>query len=481
MRKVKQSWELVEDFMNGIEDPVEHIYRVLDSINRWESMVNAYISLESPDILVEKAEEISRRIRRGERVGRLVGLIVSVKDNICTSFLPTTAASKILDPYIPPYDATVVERLLREDAIIVGKTNLDEFAMGSTTELSSFGPTRNPWDLDRVPGGSSGGSAASLSYGGADLSLGSDTGGSARLPAAYTATVGLKPTYGLVSRYGLIPYGNSLEQISPMARSVKDVALLLDIIGGFDPLDATSLNVDSLNTFNSIKADARDLKICILKEMVEGADSPIDSMFWKIIEKLESEGANIEYYSLPILSKALPTYYTIAFAEAASNLARYAGIFYPTKGSSSSWEEYIGESRFKGFGREVKRRIMLGVYALSEGYRDEYYVAATKVRRVIRDEIVKLTSKCIIASQVSPILPPRLGERIGDPLKLYYMDMYTVVANLAGVPALAQPIGFHGDLPIGIQWIGGPLEESKLISIGLLIEDITGLRGVIVD
>ncbi|MEM4738203.1 MAG: amidase family protein, partial [Acidilobaceae archaeon] len=275
MRKVKQSWELVEDFMNGIEDPVEHIYRVLDSINRWESMVNAYISLESPDILIEKAEEISRRIRRGERVGRLVGLIVSVKDNICTSFLPTTAASKILDPYIPPYDATVVERLLREDAIIVGKTNLDEFAMGSTTELSSFGPTRNPWDLDRVPGGSSGGSAASLSYGGADLSLGSDTGGSARLPAAYTATVGLKPTYGLVSRYGLIPYGNSLEQISPMARSVKDVALLLDIIGGFDPLDATSLNVDSLNTFNSIKADARDLKICILKEMVEGADSPI--------------------------------------------------------------------------------------------------------------------------------------------------------------------------------------------------------------
>ena len=481
MKKLKQAWELVRDFRDGVEDPVEHAYKVLESIRRWEGSVNAYISLESPDLVIEEAERVARSLRAGGKVGRLAGLLVSVKDNICTNFLPTTAGSRMLDPYIPPFNATVVERLLREDAIIVGKTNLDEFAMGSTTELSAFGPTRNPWDLSRVPGGSSGGSAASLAYGGADLSLGSDTGGSARLPAAYTATVGLKPTYGLVSRYGLIPYGNSLEQISPMARSVRDVALLLDVIGGWDPLDATSLRVERLSTFTVDPIEPRKVTICVVRELVEGAEDAIEKAFWSTIKRLESEGVELREERLPVASKALPAYYTIAFAEAASNLARYDGILYPMKGGGSSWEEDVERARMKGFGREVKKRILMGVYALSEGFRDEFYIAATKIRRVIRDEVLRLTKNCIISSQASPILPPRLGERLDDPLKLYAMDVYTVIANLAGVPALVQPIGFHEGLPIGIQWLAGPLEEGKLISLGLFVEELTGLGGVVVD
>jgi len=479
LRKLKEAWELVRDFRDGVEDPVEHAYKVLEAIERWEGRVNAFISLESPELIVEEAERVAKSIKSGERVGKLAGLIVSVKDNICTSFLPTTAGSRMLDPYIPPYNATVVERILAEDGIIVGKTNLDEFAMGSTTELSAFGPTRNPWDLERVPGGSSGGSAASLAYGGSDLSLGSDTGGSARLPAAYTATVGLKPTYGLVSRYGLIPYGNSLEQISPMARSVRDVALLLDVIGGWDPLDATSLKVDRLSTFTMEAVDPRRVTICIVRELVEGAEEAIERAFWALIKRLESEGVELVEERLPVASRALPAYYTIAFAEAASNLARYDGVFYPMKGKSGSWEEHVGEARVRGFGREVKKRILMGVYALSEGYRDEYYIAATKIRRVVRDEMLKLTRRCIVASQASPILPPRLGERLDDPLKLYAMDVYTVIANLAGIPALVQPVGFHNGLPIGVQWMAGPLEEGKLVSLGLLVEELTGLRGVV--
>lgn len=479
MRRVRGAWELVRDFREGVEDPVEHAYKVLGAIRAWEPRVNAFISLEAPELVVEAAESVKRRIESGERVGRLAGVTVSVKDNICTSFLPTTAGSRMLDPYISPFNATVVERLMAEDAIVVGKTNLDEFAMGSTTELSAFGPTRNPWDLSRVPGGSSGGSAASLAYGGSDVSLGSDTGGSARLPAAYTATTSLKPTYGLVSRYGLIPYGNSLEQISPMARSVRDLALLLDVMGGWDPMDSTSLKVGGLDTFNSPPLDAGKLKVCVVREMAEGADPIIESAFWSILERLGSEGAEVVEVSVPIISKALPAYYTIAFSEAASNLARYDGVLYPAKGFSGVWEEFIAESRMRGFGREVKKRILMGVYALSEGYRDEYYIAATKVRRVIRDEILRVTRKCIIAAQAAPILPPRLGERLDDPLKLYAMDVYTVIANLAGVPALAQPIGFHSGLPIGIQWLAGPLEEGRLVSLGTLIEELTGLSGVI--
>lgn len=479
--KSLEAWRIVRDIREGVEDPVEHADRVLSSIRRWEPRVNAFITLEAPELVLEEADHVSRIVGKGGDPGRLAGLIVSIKDNISTEFMPTTAGSRMLDGYIPPYNATVVERLLREGAIIVGKTNLDEFAMGSTNEFSAYGIVRNPWDLERVPGGSSGGSAASLAYGGADLSLGSDTGGSVRVPASYTATVGLKPTYGLVSRYGLIPYGNSLEQISPMARSVRDLAMILDVISGWDPLDSTSLRVGPTRSSMLPPADPSQARICVPLEMVTGSEAPVLRAFWGVLDRLAEEGAVVEEESLPSVEKALPAYYTIAFAEAASNLARYDGILYPSRGSSPAWEEYVGESKARGFGREVKKRIIMGVYVLSEGYRDEYYLAATRLRRAIRDEVRRLASKCVIASPATPIVAPRVGERIDDPLKLYAMDAYTVVANLAGVPALVQQAGFIDGLPIGIQWMAGPLEEEKLISLGLLVEELTGIRGVIAE
>ncbi|MEM1846837.1 MAG: Asp-tRNA(Asn)/Glu-tRNA(Gln) amidotransferase subunit GatA [Acidilobaceae archaeon] len=472
-----EAWRIALDIREGVLDPLEHLYKVYERILRWEHKVNAYVTLDNLELAEEKAREIAEKVKKGDRLGRLAGLLVAVKDNISTVDFSTTAASKILTFYVPPFDATVVRKLREEDAIIIGKTNLDEFAMGSTTELSAFGPTRNPWDLERTPGGSSGGSAAALAYGGCDLALGTDTGGSARLPATYTATFGLKPTYGLVSRYGVIPYGNSLEQVSPMARSSRDLALLLETISGWDPLDSTTLKRSVKLLTEPLKVEK--LKICAVKELWEGADEPLVKSYWNLLKRLESEGATIEERSEPSLAKALPAYYTIAFAEAASNLARYTGVLYPLKTEKNTWESFISSVRSRGFGPEIKRRILMGVYVLSEGYREEHYVAATKLRRFLRDSLLKLTSECVIASQVSPILPPKLGERIEDPLKLYSMDIYTVIANLSGLPALAQPIDFYQGLPIGIQWIGGFLEDFKLLSLGEFVEELTKIRGVI--
>lgn len=474
-----EAWHVIRGFIEGSLDPVDHAGRVYERIERWEPRVNAFIEIASWDLVHDMAVKAARAYREG-RHRRLEGLLVAVKDNISTSFTVTTAGSRMLDGYVPPYDATTVASLLGEGAIIHGKTNLDEFAMGSTTETSHYGPTRNPWSLDRVPGGSSGGSAAALAYGGADLALGSDTGGSVRLPAAYTATVGLKPTYGHVSRYGLIPYANSLEQVSPMARSVRDVALLYSVISGGDPLDATSLpSVPRLDPWGLEPASPEDLRICIVPGLMEGVEPPVVRSFMRVVEWLESQGAVVEEARLEYADHALPVYYTIAFAEAASNLARYDGVFYPSKGGSGVWEEYVAEARRRGFGLEVKRRIIMGVYALSEGYRDEYYLAASKARRLIRDEIHRVTSRCILATPASPVLPPRLGERLGDPIKLYLMDMYTVLANLAGVPALVQPSSIEDGLPVGVQWIGGRAGEERLLRLGLLAEEYTGLAGVV--
>ena len=474
------AFEVLEGIRSGDVDVVDHVMEVYDNIRRYEDKVHAFITLLPEDKVVDIAERVKGALREG-KAGRLAGLVIAIKDNISTSFAPTTAGSLILRGYVPPFNATVVERVMAEGAIPIGKTNMDEFAMGSTTELSAYGPTRNPWDLDRVPGGSSGGSAAALAYGGADLALGSDTGGSIRLPAAYTATVGLKPTYGLVSRYGLIPYANSLEQIGPMARSVRDVALLLDVIGGWDPRDGTSLRVGSPSTSSATPASPEGLKVCLPREMIEGSDPPVRSAILRVLEKLEEEGAEVDYdVSMPALRDALPIYYTIALAEAASNLARYDGKLYPYMEAMPTYTETATATRSRGFGSEVKARIVLGVMSLSEGYREEYYVAAAKGRRLLRDELLKLTRSCIIAGSVSPVLPPRLGERIDDPLKLYALDVYTVVANLAGIPSLALPVGFHDGLPVGMQLMAGPLEESKLISVGLLVEELTGLRGVMV-
>ncbi|MGC8573352.1 MAG: Asp-tRNA(Asn)/Glu-tRNA(Gln) amidotransferase GatCAB subunit A [Caldisphaera sp.] len=462
---------ILENIRKGSLEMEDYVFKKLELIRKKDNIINAYISIDSEDFILDRISEIKRNIASGKKM-KIPGLVVSIKDNISTNFLPTTAGSKILENYIPPYNATVVEKILEEGGIIIGKTNLDEFAMGSTTEFSAYGLTRNPWDITRVPGGSSGGSAASLAYGSCDLSLGSDTGGSVRLPASYTATVGLKPTYGTVSRYGLIPYANSLEQISPMARSVKDLALIWDVIKGYDEKDATSVN-------NNYKSNSK-FKICIPKEFIEDSEPPIRSTIYKLLEKIENEGVAIEYEGkFENLKYALPAYYTIAFAEAASNLARYDGKLYPISSEGLSYKEMSENTRRYYFGFEVKKRILMGVLALSEGFINDYYIAATKGRRIIRDEILNMTKNCIVASSVSPILPPKIGERIKDPLKLYAMDIYTVVANLAGVPALAMPAGFYNNLPIGIQFMAGPFEEEKLISLGSLVEEITGLYNLI--
>ncbi|WP_241759688.1 amidase family protein [Aeropyrum pernix] len=479
LRRAYTVKQLLESYRAGDTDPVEHVSRVLDALRRWERDVNAFISLEAEEVLIDAAEEAARRWRRGE-ARRLEGVVVGVKDNISTSFLPTTAGSRMLDGYIPPFNATVVERLLMEGAIIIGKTNLDEFAMGSTGEFSAFGPTRNPWDLSRVPGGSSSGSGACLAYGACDAALGSDTGGSVRLPAAYTATVGLKPTYGLVSRYGLIPYANSLEQISPMARSSEDVMLLLEVIAGGDEYDATSIYSKPTTASREEGLKPEDLSLCIPEELVEHSEEAVRKAFYNTVGKLEGLGARLEYVGLGgAEAYALPAYYTIALAEAASNLARYDGSLYPVRGSSGDYWRQAAEARGIGFGLEVKRRILMGVYVLSEGYKDEYYLAATKLRRVIRDAMLKTVGKCLVATPASPIMPPRIGERVDDPLKLYAMDVYTVLANLSGLPAIALPIEIHGGLPVGLQLIGPRLGERLLAGAANIIEDLTGLAGVV--
>lgn len=459
-------------------DPVEAFESAWERVSKHEEEINAFITLDDYSRLRSKAEESLNRIRKGEaRI--LEGVLVGVKDNISTNWLPTTAGSKMLSCYKPPFNAHVVDRLLDAGAIIVGKTNMDEFAMGSTGEFSAFGPTRNPWDPQRVPGGSSSGSGAALAYRAVDMALGSDTGGSIRLPGAYTATVGLKPTYGSVSRRGLIPYANSLEQIGPMARTVLDVALLYNVISGHDPLDATSIKEDNRQLEDIKPVEPRRLNICIVEEVVGSTDKKVAGEFYNIIDELEGEGASISSVSLKWQKYVLPAYYTIAMAEAASNLARYDGGLYNCgKQRMLSWEEQNRRVRTSLFGREVKRRIAMGVFVLSEGYRDEYYVQATRVRRLVRDEILALTRKCIIAIPTSPVPPPKIGERIGDPISLYALDLATVTANLAGIPALQLPVSITGEGPVGLQVMAGPWKEIELFRTGLLIEEITGLRGV---
>ncbi len=453
----------------GVVDGVERAVRVYGRVRSWEGRVRGFLSLMGVDGFLGV-------VRAGlERGGPLSGLIVAVKDNILVEGFPATAGSRMLEGYRPGFTATSARRVVLAGGAVIGKTNLDEFAMGSTTELSAYGPTRNPLCLDRVPGGSSGGSAAVLAYGGADLALGSDTGGSVRLPAAYTGTVALKPTYGAVSRYGLIPYANSLEQVSPMARRVIDVALLFEVISGYDPRDSTTLHyrweglAERLARQGPI--DAGSLKLCVPEELLAAADRTVAKVVEDLLSKLDWQGANIERVRVPILRHALPAYYTIAFAEAASNLARYDGSYTPCRAREArSWEELVVETRSKCFGPEVKRRIFMGSYVLSVGYRDMYYIAATRLRRRIRDEMLRLTRDCLVVTPASPVLPPRLGERLSDPLKLYALDVMTVTANLAGVPALALPAGRAEGLPVGVQLMGAPLSEEHLLRAGLLLE-----------
>jgi aspartyl-tRNA(Asn)/glutamyl-tRNA(Gln) amidotransferase subunit A len=451
----------------------EYIQQLLERIDKVETKINAFITITG-EAALESARQLDRRIRDGEKVGPLAGVALGVKDNICINGIKATCASKMLDNYVPPYDATVVTRLREAGAIVVGKTNLDEFAMGSTTEFSKKGATRNPWDIARVPGGSSGGSAASVAALECAVSLGSDTGGSVRCPASFCSVVGMKPTYGLVSRYGLISYANSLEQIGPMGRTVSDVTSVLNAIAGSDARDHTTAASKPQYT----AAAERPLRVGIVKEFTDGADPEVSKTVYFCANKLESMGCKCEQASASSVNFALASYYTIATAEASSNLARYDNTRYGFEMSPEGyeWNSYFAKAR-SNFGEEVKRRIIVGSYVLSSGYYGKYYLKAQQARSIIRRELKSLFKRFdVLMGPTMPILPFKIGEKLEDPLKMYLVDVDTVVANLTGMPAISVPGGFVGNLPVGVQLMADDFQEQTLLDAASMIEKMSGAQ-----
>jgi aspartyl-tRNA(Asn)/glutamyl-tRNA(Gln) amidotransferase subunit A len=405
----------------------------------------------------------------------MTGIPVSLKDVLCTTDAPTTAASRILAGYRSPYDATVVARLRAQDAVFVGKSNTDEFAMGSSTENSAYGVTRNPWDTDRVPGGSSGGPAAAVAAGEAIVSLGSDTGGSIRQPAGFCGVVGLKPTYGRVSRFGLIAFASSLDQIGPFTRSVEDAALALSAIAGHDPNDSTSAPVEVPNFADGLASDLRGTKIGIAREYsVDGMEPGVETAVQAAIEQLRALGAEVVDVSLPHTKYALATYYVTAPAEASANLARFDGVRYGFSKEAASLKAMYEETRGEGFGSEVKRRIMLGTYALSSGYYDAYYVKAQKVRTLIKRDFDEAFAKVdAIVAPTSPTVAFDIGARTDDPVQMYLADVFTIPANMAGIPGIAVPCGFSEGLPVSLQVLGKSFDEASILRIAHAYEQST--------
>ncbi|MBI5779210.1 MAG: Asp-tRNA(Asn)/Glu-tRNA(Gln) amidotransferase subunit GatA [Planctomycetes bacterium] len=444
-------------------------------IDQTEPKIKAYLTLTN-NSAIQQAEKVDEKIKRGDKLGRLAGIPIAIKDNICTDGIKTTCGSKILGNFVPPYDAHVIKRIKAEDGIIIGKTNMDEFAMGSSCENSAFYPTHNPHDLARVPGGSSGGSAAAVASHMTSLALGSDTGGSIRQPASFCGIVGLKPTYGLVSRYGLIAFASSLDQIGPMTRSVSDAALLLQVITGYDKQDSTSVNVPVPDYLKEIDKDIKGIRIGLPKEyFADGIDKDIKDSVRQGIKKLEKAGAKIVDVSLPNTEYGIATYYIIAPSEASSNLARYDGSIYGYRADGcSGLKDMLSQTRSQGFGPEVKRRIMLGTFALSSGYYDAYYLRALKVRRLIRqdfDEAFKQVD--VIIGPTSPIPPFKIGENINDPLKMYLSDVLTVTANLAGIPGISIPAGKDShNLPVGMHVLGKPFDEATILRVARAFEQL---------
>ena len=433
--------------------------------------INAYISLNK-DAALAQADAVDAKIARGEEIGMLEGIPLAVKDNICTEGLRTTCASKMLDNFVPQYDSAVVEKLHAAGAIILGKTNMDEFAMGSTTETSFYGPTKNPVNYDCVPGGSSGGSAAAVADGEAVYALGSDTGGSIRQPAAFCGIVGLKPTYGAVSRYGLIAFASSLDQIGPIVNDVKDAGIVMNALAGYDHRDSTSANVAYEYFTRLIGKDIKGVKICVPVEYIgEGVEPAIKEKLDQVRKVLEEKGAIVEECSLPTTNYAIPAYYLIAPAEASSNLARYDGVRYGLREQADDMITMFKETRQKGFGDEVKRRIMLGTYALSAGYYDAYYLKALKVRHLIKNDFEKAfeTYDCLL-TPASVVTAPEIGKEY-DAVTTYKQDICTVTSNLAGLPAISVPFGKdEKGLPVGIQFIGKPFDEAFLLQVAYEIE-----------
>ncbi len=447
--------------------------QVFKRIKEDDDEIGAYLYLAEEEALT-KANMIDDQLSKGENPGRLAGIPIAIKDVMCTKGMPTTCGSKILQNYIPPYNATVVERLEAEGAIVIGKTNMDEFAMGSSTENSAFKITRNPWDKERVPGGSSGGSAAAIAAHEAIGALGSDTGGSIRQPAALCGVVGLKPTYGRVSRYGLVAFASSLDQIGPITKNVYDAALLMEIISGKDPRDSTSVDMPVPRYSDNLEGTIKGFRVGVPKEYFpEALDREVKEKINGAIEVLKEMGVDIEEISLAHTEYAIPTYYVLAPAEASSNLARYDGVRYGFRSANyENLSEMYIESRSQGFGPEVKRRIMLGTFVLSSGYYDAYYLKAQKVRSLIMQDFEKAFQKIdLIITPTTPTPAFKIGEKAADPLQMYLSDIFTVTANLAGIAGISIPIGLSSnDLPIGMQILSPPFAEEKLLHLAYALE-----------
>jgi aspartyl-tRNA(Asn)/glutamyl-tRNA(Gln) amidotransferase subunit A len=429
-------------------------------------------------VAADRALEDAARVDREKAPLPLAGVPVAVKDNLCTRGITSTASSKILEGYVPPYDATVITRLKQAGAIIIGKTNCDEFGMGSSTENSAYGPSRNPWDITRIPGGSSGGSAVAVSAQFAPVALGSDTGGSIRQPAAMCGIVGLKPTYGRVSRYGLLAFASSLDQIGPLARTVSDAALLLNIMAGHDPADSTAASAPVPDFCEALTGDVKGIRLGVPAAILdEGIDQDVRHAFVESLEVLKDRGATLVDIDLPHARYAIPTYYLVATAEASSNLARYDGVRYGFRASNAGQDlrAMYARTRAGGFGTEVKRRIMLGTYVLSAGYYDAYYLKALRVRTLIRRDYDRAFERVdLVAMPTSPTPAFALGERLEDPLQMYLTDVFTVSAPLAGLPAISLPCGFSSrKLPIGLQLIGRPFEEAVVFLVADAYERAT--------
>jgi aspartyl-tRNA(Asn)/glutamyl-tRNA(Gln) amidotransferase subunit A len=448
---------------------------VFAAIQKHNTTIGAYLTL-CKDTALLHAAQVDSQLAAGKTCGTLAGIPIAVKDNICTSFGATGCGSKMLQNFHAPYDATVIERLSAAGAVIVGKTNMDEFAMGSSTENSGLGKTVNPWDVERVPGGSSGGAAAAVAARLAFAAIGSDTGGSIRQPASFCGVMGLKPTYGRVSRYGLVAYGSSLDQIGPLARSVGDVALILNVIAGHDPRDSTSVKPDLApvpDYMAELEKPVQGLRIAVVPEFNAGASTEVRAAIAAAIDSYRKAGAEVVEISMPHFEYSIATYYIIATAEASSNLARYDGVHYGYRSKDAGdYVEMYARSRAEAFGSEVKRRIMLGTYVLSSGYYDAYYLKALKVRNLIRQDFQSAFAKAdCLMMPVSPTTAFKLGEKTDDPLQMYLADIYTIAANLAGVPGISIPCGFDGKgLPVGLQILGPAFSEAKMLRIARMFE-----------
>lgn len=446
----------------------------LDRIEAVEGQVKAFVTL-TPEAALEQARAVDTARVRGDDLGPLAGLPMALKDNLCTEGVRTTCSSKMLENWVPPYDAFVVKKLKEAGAVFLGKLNMDEFAMGSSTENSRFFPTRNPWDLERVPGGSSGGPAAAVAAGEVFYSLGSDTGGSIRQPASFCGVVGMKPTYGRVSRSGLVAFASSLDQIGPLTREVIDCALVLQAIAGHDPADSTSADLPVPDYLAALQTDIKGIKVGVPKEyFAAGIEPEVAALVRRAIDRLADLGAICEEISLPHTEYALPAYYLVAPAEASSNLARYDGVAYGFRLPGKDLVDMYTKTRSEGFGPEVKRRIMLGTYALSSGYYDAYYLKALKVRTLIRRDFEEAFQHYdVLATPTSPTVAFRFGERLGDPLSMYLSDLFTIPVNMAGLPAISIPCGFSQGLPVGLQLIAKPFAEEILFRVAYTFEQAT--------